>query len=95
MSFLKEIGLGKADLVIKSDQEAAVGALVDDIKRMRSDSRTVVEHSPIRAPKSNGLIERTVMNIKEQAKVISKRDGREAFLTEMWPHGSRNTRPFR
>ena len=70
MSFLKEIGLDKADIVIKSDQEAAVGALVDDIKRMRNDSRTVVEYSPVRTPKSNGLIERTVMSIKEQVKVM-------------------------
>ena len=70
MSFLKEIGLDKADIVIKSDQEAAVGALVDDIKRMRNDSRTVVEYSPVRTPKSNGLIERSVMSIKEQVKVM-------------------------
>ena len=70
MSFLKEIGLDEADIVIKSDQEAAVGALVDDIKRMRNDSRTVVEHSPVRTPKSNGLIGRTVMSIKEQVEVM-------------------------
>ena len=69
-SCLKEIGLDKADIVIKFDQEAAVGALVDDIKRMRNDSRPVVEHSPIRTPESNGLIERSVMSIKEQVKVM-------------------------
>ena len=46
-----------------------MGALVDDIKKMRSDSRTVVEYSPVRTPKSNGLIERTV-SVKEQVEVV-------------------------
>ena len=65
-------------LVIKYDQETLVGALVGDIKAMWSDSRTIVECSPIRNPKSNGMVERIVMNVKERV------EGMKSAIESKW-----------
>ena len=70
LNFLKEIGLDRADLVLKSDQEPAIVAFTDDIKKARTECRTVVERSPVPNPQSNGMIERTVRSIKEHVKVM-------------------------
>ena len=66
------------DLVMQSAQEADVGTLVEDIKAMACGSRMIVGYAPVRNSKSNGLIERTVMIIKEHLKVM------KAALESKW-----------
>ena len=71
--FLREIGLGKGDIVIKSDQEAAIGAIVKDIERLRGEERagrTIIEMSPIGSHASNGIVERYVQEVEEQVRIL-------------------------
>ena len=52
MAFLKEVGCEFGDIVVKSDQEAAIKAVVADVGRLRAaggGGKFVVEHSPVGA----------------------------------------------
>ena len=52
--------LGYTTVVLKSDQEAALGSLIGRMKTHRGEqTQTMVEHSPVGDSKSNGFIERT------------------------------------
>ena len=70
MEFLKEVGLDGMDLIIKTDQESALLAMIADVREMRTGAKTITETSPVRSPQSNGFIERGVMTVKEQLKVM-------------------------
>ena len=65
----------KMDIVMKADQEAAVGTLVEDIYALWTDSRTSMEYSLVGNPKSNGMIPRSVMSVNEQVQVAEKYQG--------------------
>ena len=43
--------------MFKSDQEAALGDLLQEVVKRRSDARTFVEQSPVASSASNGVIE--------------------------------------
>ena len=61
------------DLTLKSDQEAVMIALLQDISRARAKKgamRTVIEHSPIYGSKSNGVVERAVKSVEGQIRVM-------------------------
>ena len=56
--FLKELGLEHRDAVFKSDQEAALVDLLQEVVKRRSDAKTFVKQSPVAWSASNGVIER-------------------------------------
>ena len=64
MAFLREIGLGGNDVIVKSDQEEAIKALVTDVARLRIGPRTIPEEAPKGSSGSKGIIERAVQGIE-------------------------------
>lgn len=73
LAFMKEVGVEYGDLVVKTDQEEALKTIVADVGRLRAaggGGRYVVEHSPVGASQSNGIIERGIQSIEGQMRVI-------------------------
>ncbi len=61
MVFLTEIACVRGDVIEKSHQEPAMEKPPDEIGKMRAaegGGRWVVEHSPVEASASNGVVER-------------------------------------
>ena len=61
--------LGHQELVLKSDGEPAIMALKEAAKMERND-RIVLEESPVRESKANGVIENTVQQVQGQFRTI-------------------------
>ena len=73
VAFMKEVGILHGDLVVKSDQEAAVKAILDGAGRARAaegGGRYVMEQSPVGASASNGVVERAILSIEQQVRVL-------------------------
>ena len=82
-AFLKELGLEHRDVVFKSDQEAALGDLLQEVVKRRGDARTFVEQSPVASSASNGVIERGNLSVEGQVRVL--KDAFEARLGKKVP----------
>ena len=54
-------------VILKSDQESAMTALFERVRRLRNQAgeQTVEEHSPVGESQSNGTIERAVREVEE------------------------------
>jgi len=81
VAFMREIGCEMSAITIKSDNEPALVALVDDVARVRASrgaSRTNVEHSPVHSSKSNGVIERGVQTVQGMVRTL------RSALEERW-----------
>ena len=70
MDMIDEVGDARQTIIIKTDQESSVKALIEDIVKEREDGRTVVEESPVGSSGSNGVVERAVQGIEGQIRVI-------------------------
>jgi len=70
MAFLKEIGCEGQQTILKSDQEQAIKAVIDQVVRSRGDARTIVEQSPVKSHGSNGIVERAIQSVVKQLKVL-------------------------
>jgi hypothetical protein len=69
VDFLREIGLEHADMIVKSDQEPAIIAIVSEIGRVRSASgngKYIVEQSPVKSSQSNGIVERGIYRLNNR-----------------------------
>ena len=60
MEFVEEMGDGSQAIVVKTDQESSIGAIVGDLVKDREEGRTIVEESPVQSSGSNGKVERCV-----------------------------------
>jgi hypothetical protein len=72
VSFLDEICLN-GDAIVKSDQESSIKAIVEQIGRLRStrgSGKWIVEHSPVGASQSNGIVERAAQSMQGQLRTI-------------------------
>ena len=86
LAFLKEIALGSAGIVMKSDQENSIVDLLNVISKRRAAAskmegvtlgsavppvaRTIHEQSPVADSQSNGFIERAIQDIEGQVRTI-------------------------
>lgn len=73
LSFLQEVGCEFGDLIVKCDQEEAIKSVVNDVGRLRAAAgggKYIVEHSPVGASASNGIIERGIQSVEGQVRVI-------------------------
>ena len=72
VGFVKELGCENVDVVVKSDQEPAIRAMVREICRIRSANgvRTIPESSPAYSSASNGVVERGVQTVEAQMRVM-------------------------
>ena len=77
---MKEVGILHGDLLVKSDQEPAVKAILSDAGRVGSSEgggRYIMEQSPVGSSASNGVVERAIQSVEQQAQVlISAVEGR-------------------
>ena len=67
IEFMEECGDGGMDVIVKSDQEPAIAALIKDLVEARGDTvarRTIVEESPVKSSGSNGKVEREAQTIE-------------------------------
>jgi hypothetical protein len=73
MAFMREIGCAYGDLVVKSDQEPAIKALVAAAGRLRAaggGGKYIEENSPVGASQSNGVVERGIQSVTGQVRVL-------------------------
>jgi hypothetical protein len=70
--FIKELGFDSSEvtLILRSDQEPAIQALVDDLRLLRTSGRTLVEMSPVGSSQSNGAIERHIQSIEGLSRTL-------------------------
>jgi len=61
--------LGRQRLVLKSDQEPAIKALLQSVKREKHQD-IAFEHSPVAEHQSNGVAERTVKTVQGQVRTM-------------------------
>ena len=63
--------LGYTNVVLKSDQEKALSALMRKIRTHRGDqTQTMQENSPVGDSKSNGLVERAIQTVQGQIRTL-------------------------
>ena len=55
-------------VVLKSDQEPAIVALLDQMAQERSEAPTTLEHSPVTDSQANGSAERAVRSVEEMVR---------------------------
>lgn len=73
LEFIAECGHASGDIILKTDQEAAIGYLIKDIVLERGDEkgcRTIVEESPARSSGSNGVAERAAQSVEGQIRIL-------------------------
>ena len=70
LEFLKQCGAEEAPVILKSDQEPAIEALVKDVVAARGQALTMVEKSPIGSSGSNGVVERAVQGVEGQIRTL-------------------------
>jgi hypothetical protein len=72
-AFIEEVGCGQLDITVKSDQEPAIVAIVEEVGRVRSatsQGRYVIEYSPVGSSASNGIVERCIQSVEQQVRVL-------------------------
>ena len=70
---MKEVCILHGDLLVKSDQEPAVKAILSDAGRVRSSEgggRYIMEQSPVGSSASNGVVERAIQSVEQQVRVL-------------------------
>ena len=71
---MREIGCKRGEIILKSDQEAAIMALISEVSKLRAErggiGRTIEEASPVGSSSSNGIVERGIRSVEEQARVL-------------------------
>jgi hypothetical protein len=70
LDLIHECGDKDRDVIMKSDQEPAIKALVNDICMARTGAKTIVENSPVGSKGSNGIVERTVQMVEQYLRTM-------------------------
>ena len=79
--------LGYQKIVVKSDQEEALNAVIRKVRQYRgSDTQTMQEHSPVGSSQSNGATERRIQTIEGQVRTL--RSAFESRIGAKVPTGS-------
>jgi hypothetical protein len=75
VAFMKEIGVVHGDVLVKTDQEPAIMAIIEEGGRVRAaegGGRYVIEQSPVGSSASNGIVERAILGVEQQARVLKR-----------------------
>ena len=64
LEFIKECGAAETEIVLKTDQEPAIDALMEDVVKTRGERITLRENSPVGSSGSNGVAERGVQSVE-------------------------------
>ena len=62
--------LGYPGVILKSDQESALDAVIEAVKGYRGSGQTMDEQSPVQSSQSNGEAERTVQSVESQIRKL-------------------------
>ena len=65
LELINECGDKNREVIVKSDQEAAIQFLVEDVCTNRTGAKTIKEVSPKHSKGSNGVIERAVQSVEQ------------------------------
>ena len=69
----EKIGVVHGDVLVKTDQEPAIMAIIEEAGRVRAaegGGRYVIEQSPVGSSASNGIVERAILGVEQQARVL-------------------------
>ena len=64
LEFICDNGDSELNIIVKTDQEPAIEALVKEIVVMRKEGRSIVEEAPKKSWGSNGVVERAVQEVE-------------------------------
>ena len=64
------VGDARQTIIMKTDQEPSIKALVEDLVHEREDGRTIVEESSVKSSGSNGVVERAVQGVEGHIRVV-------------------------
>ena len=84
-AFCAEIGYTGVPIIVKSDQEPAMKAVVEEITRWRAPAKTIIEQSPVGSSQSNGVIERAIQSYEGLLRTM--KSGLEAKWNAKIPDG--------
>lgn len=82
IAVLREMCMDQADIVIKSDGEAAIKAVTDDLAGLPLAAKTMREEALRGSSATNGIAERAVKCVTHQLKVI------KVWLEGTWGNGA-------
>ena len=93
MAFLRECGCELSKIIVKSDQEPAILAQVEDLVKMRVEKgseETIPENSPTYSHQSNGIVERIVQSVEGMVRslrsALEERIGGKLEIEDsVWP----------
>ena len=67
---IDNLGFGSKTVAFKSDQENAIGDLIQEVIELRSSESTLIETAPSYESKSNGIAERGVKSHEGHCRVL-------------------------
>ena len=70
MAFVRELGYEYSPIILKSDGEAAVKAVIDEVALARGGTRTIKEEAPKGSSGSNGIAERAILSVEQQMRAM-------------------------
>ena len=73
LAFMREFGCEVEPVTVKTDNEPAILAVVDEIGKLRAAKGgrgMAVEHSPVGSSKSNGVVERAVQAVQGMVRTL-------------------------
>ena len=70
LEFIRECGAAETEIILKSDQEPAIEALMADVVKSRGAKITMVEKSPVGSSGSNGVVERGVQSVEGMIRTL-------------------------
>ena len=73
VAFFREIGCEQGDMVVHSDQEPAIQALITAVGKVRAAAgggKMIVEASPVGHSASNGVAERAIREVEQQIRTM-------------------------
>lgn len=78
MALLHELGVDQSDVVMKSDGEAAIEVVIDDLVGLRPMAKTIREEAPYGSSANIGIVERAVQSVTHQLKFM------KVWVEENW-----------
>ena len=71
LEFIEENGDREGHRIVKTDQEPAIQYLIKDLVEARAGGKTMIEEGPVESSSSNGIVERAILSVQEQVRVMS------------------------
>ena len=70
LEFVEEIGDYGNSIILKSDQEPCMEYFQKDLIEVREEGKTIPEESPVKSSGSNGRVERGILGVEGQLRIL-------------------------